>query len=217
MDKEYHQPSLYKNSSLTLFESYIAIEKFIIDTRLSFIDQYKLFDLLKKLLPNEDNHLTCQGFLSWLVWRVDQHEEQQHQQEEQQQQQQQRQSITDKRLHHERMISENVQNEPSELEIEEDHDDDETSDVNHRLDFPASTSTNLSYSIHPIPTKTIMYEGRNMMKHLRPRTTLTSFARHVASDLFSREEIMAKLHVDHNNERDIFLRRKNNYIVKYDL
>ncbi|CAF4739122.1 unnamed protein product [Rotaria sp. Silwood2] len=109
MDKEYHQPSLYKNSSLTLFESYIAIEKFIIDTRLSFIDQYKLFDLLKKLLPNEDNHLTCQGFLSWLVWRVDQHEEQQHQQEEQQQQQQQRQSITDKRLHHERMISENVQ------------------------------------------------------------------------------------------------------------
>ena len=52
-----------------------------------------------------------------------------------------------------------------------------------------------------------MYEGRNMMKHLRPRTTLTSFARHVASDLFSREEIMAKLHVDHNSERDIFLRR----------
>jgi hypothetical protein len=47
-----------------------------------------------------------------------------------------------------------------------------------------------------------------MMKHLRPRTTLTSFARHVASDLFSREEIMTKLHVDHNNERDIFLRRK---------
>ena len=53
-----------------------------------------------------------------------------------------------------------------------------------------------------------MYKGRNMMKHLRPRTTLTSFARHVASDLFSREEIMAKLHVDHNNERDIFLRCK---------
>jgi hypothetical protein len=49
-----------------------------------------------------------------------------------------------------------------------------------------------------------------MMKHLRPRTTLTSFARHVASDLFSREEIMAKLHVDHNNERDIFLRCKIN-------
>ena len=48
-----------------------------------------------------------------------------------------------------------------------------------------------------------------MMKHLRPRTTLTSFARHVASDLFTREEIMAKLHVDHNHERDIFLRRKN--------
>lgn len=46
-----------------------------------------------------------------------------------------------------------------------------------------------------------------MMKHLRPRTSLTSFARHVASDLFTREEIMAKLHVDHNNERDIFLRR----------
>ena len=51
-----------------------------------------------------------------------------------------------------------------------------------------------------------MYNNRNMMKHLRPRTTLTSFARHVASDLFTREEIMAKLHVDHNNERDIFLR-----------
>ncbi|CAF1198012.1 unnamed protein product [Rotaria sordida] len=289
MDKEYHHPLLYKNSSITLFESYIAIEKFIIDTRLSFIDQYKLFDLLKKLLPHEDNQLTCQGFLSWLVWRGDQHEEQQRQQE--QQQQQQRPSITDKRLYHERMILENehvnkrlktngtsqtvvpyndtclVQytqrqlehnmnessdiqqqidrlqsivlrlasnidilnhqsdisnsspvffepnikheqvedNEPSELEIEEDHED-ETSDVNHRLDFPASTSTNLTYSIHPIPTKTIMYEGRNMMKHLRPRTTLTSFARHVASDLFSREEIMAKLHVDHNNERDIFLR-----------
>ncbi|CAF3968104.1 unnamed protein product [Rotaria sordida] len=289
MDKEYHHPLLYKNSSITLFESYIAIEKFIIDTRLSFIDQYKLFDLLKKLLPHEDNQLTCQGFLSWLVWRGNQHEEQQRQQE--QQQQQQRPSITDKRLYHERMILENehvnkrlktngtsqtvvpyndtclVQytqrqlehnmnessdiqqqidrlqsivlrlasnidilnhqsdisnsspvffepnikheqvedNEPSELEIEEDHED-ETSDVNHRLDFPASTSTNLTYSIHPIPTKTIMYEGRNMMKHLRPRTTLTSFARHVASDLFSREEIMAKLHVDHNNERDIFLR-----------
>lgn len=53
-----------------------------------------------------------------------------------------------------------------------------------------------------------MYNNRNMMKHLRPRTTLTSFARHVASDLFTREEIMAKLHVDHNNERDIFLRRR---------
>ncbi len=58
-----------------------------------------------------------------------------------------------------------------------------------------------------------MYKGRNMMKHLRPRTTLTSFARHVASDLFSREEIMAKLHVDHNNERDIFLRRKKNLFL----
>ena len=46
------------------------------------------------------------------------------------------------------------------------------------------------------------------MKHLRPRTTLTSFARHVASDLFTREEIMAKQHVDHNDERDIFLRRE---------
>lgn len=51
-----------------------------------------------------------------------------------------------------------------------------------------------------------------MMKHLRPRTTLTSFARHVASDLFSREEIMAKLHVDHNHERDTFLRRKKAFI-----
>ena len=58
-----------------------------------------------------------------------------------------------------------------------------------------------------------MYNGQNMMKHLRPRTTLTSFARHVASNLFSREEIMAKLHVDHNNERDIFLRRKNKTII----
>lgn len=55
-----------------------------------------------------------------------------------------------------------------------------------------------------------MYNNRNMMKHLRPRTTLTSFARHVASDLFTREEIMAKLHVDHNNERDVFLRRTMN-------
>ncbi len=60
-----------------------------------------------------------------------------------------------------------------------------------------------------------MYNGRNMMKHLRPRTTLTSFARHVASDLFSREEIMAKLHVDHNNERDIFLRRKKQSSREY--
>ena len=91
MDNEYRR-LLYKNSSLTLFESYIAIEKFIIDSRLSFIDQYKLFDLLKKLLPNEDNQLTCQGFLSWLVWRVDQHEEQQ-----------QRQMTTDKRLFYDTM------------------------------------------------------------------------------------------------------------------
>jgi len=62
-----------------------------------------------------------------------------------------------------------------------------------------------------------MYNGRNMMKHLRPRTTLTSFARHVASDLFSREEIMSKLHVDHNNERDIFLRRINNSVENFPL
>jgi hypothetical protein len=62
-----------------------------------------------------------------------------------------------------------------------------------------------------------MYNGRNMMKHLRPRTTLTSFARHVASDLFSREEIMSKLHVDHNNERDIFLRRMNNSFEKISI
>jgi hypothetical protein len=85
MDNEYRR-LLYKNSSISLFESYIAIEKFIIDTRLSFIDQYKLFDLLKKVLPNEENHLTCQGFLSWLVWRVGQHEEKQ-----------QRSTISDKR------------------------------------------------------------------------------------------------------------------------
>lgn len=77
MDDECHR-LLYRNSSISLFESYIAIEKFIIDTRLSFVDQYKLFDLLKKLLPNEDNQLTCQGFLSWLVWRVDQYKDQQH-------------------------------------------------------------------------------------------------------------------------------------------
>lgn len=77
MDSDYHHPLLYHNSSITLFESYIAIEKFIIDTRLSFIDQFKLFDLLKKLLPNDDNQLTSQGFLSWLVWRVDHHQEQQ--------------------------------------------------------------------------------------------------------------------------------------------
>ncbi len=48
-----------------------------------------------------------------------------------------------------------LKNEPSEPENEEDHED-ETSDVNHRLDFPASTSTNLVYPIHPIPTKTIV-------------------------------------------------------------
>ncbi len=74
MDHEYRR-LLYKNSSITLLESYIAIERFILNTRLSFFDQYKLFDLLKKLLPNEDNQLTCQGFLSWLVWRVDQYED----------------------------------------------------------------------------------------------------------------------------------------------
>ena len=77
MDNECHR-LLYRNSSISLFESYIIIEKFIIDTRLSFFDQYKLFDLLKKLLPNEDNQLTCQGFLSWLVWRVDHYKDQQH-------------------------------------------------------------------------------------------------------------------------------------------
>jgi hypothetical protein len=44
-------------------------------------------------------------------------------------------------------------NEPSEHE-------DETSDVNHRLDFPASTSTNL---VHPIPTKTIVNKLLNII------------------------------------------------------
>jgi len=96
MDNEYRR-LLYKNSSITLFETYIAIEKYIIDTRLSFIDQYKLFDLLKKLLPNENNQLTCQGFLSWLVWRVDQHEE--HEQE--------RQTSTNKRSFNDTIIPEN--------------------------------------------------------------------------------------------------------------
>jgi len=96
MDNEYRR-LLYKNSSITLFESYIAIEKYIIDTRLSFIDQYKLFDLLKKLLPNENNQLTCQGFLSWLVWRVDQYQDEQHE----------RPIITDKRSFHNTLISEN--------------------------------------------------------------------------------------------------------------
>ena len=96
MDNEYHR-LLYKNSSISLLESYIAIEKFIIDTRLAFSDQYKLFDLLKKLLPNEANQLTCQGFLSWLVWRVDQHEEEQ----------QEKQVINrNKRLIHDTMTSE---------------------------------------------------------------------------------------------------------------
>ncbi len=89
MDNEYCRV-LYKNSPLTLFESYIAIEKFIIGTRLSFMDQFKLFDLLKKLLPNDENQLTCQGFLSWFVWRVDQYEEQR----------QERPIITNKRSFH---------------------------------------------------------------------------------------------------------------------
>ncbi|CAF4428798.1 unnamed protein product [Rotaria magnacalcarata] len=99
MDNEYHHPLLYKHASITLFESYVAIEKFIIDTRLSFIDQYKLFDLLKKLLPNEDNKLTNQGFLSWLVWRVDHHEERRQENNE---------AVQDKRSHNDRIISENV-------------------------------------------------------------------------------------------------------------
>ena len=77
MDQPY-RCLLYKNAPLTLFDSYRAIEKFIIDTRLAFIDQHKLFHLLNQLLPKDDNHLTCQGFLSWLVWRIDQHEEDEH-------------------------------------------------------------------------------------------------------------------------------------------
>lgn len=74
MDIQYHR-TLYKNSSINLLESFIAIEKFLLNTRLSFFDQYHLFDLLHQLLPNEDNQLTHQGFLSWLVWRVDQYHE----------------------------------------------------------------------------------------------------------------------------------------------
>ncbi|CAF0910454.1 unnamed protein product [Adineta ricciae] len=258
-------------------------QKFIIDTRLSFVDQYKLFDLLKKLLPNEDNQLTCQGFLSWLVWRVDQYKDQQHDERDihtnkrlfdqtirdqnddlfhKQLRMSRTHSVsescndtslahyTQQQLEHDGNKSSDIHqqidrlqsivlrlasnidtlnqksnirdrppsffethikhehiedNEPSELEMDDEHED-EVLDTNQHLDYPASTSTNLPYAIHPMSTKTIMYNGRNMMKHLRPRTTLTSFARHVASDLFSREEIMAKLHVDHNNERDVLLR-----------
>ncbi|CAF4961170.1 unnamed protein product, partial [Rotaria socialis] len=46
-------------------------------------------------------------------------------------------------------------NEPSELEVEEDHDD-ETSDHNHCFNFPASTSTNISFPPNPMSTKTIV-------------------------------------------------------------
>lgn len=74
MDTQHHR-TLYKNSSMNLLESFIAIEKFLHNTRLSFFDQYHLFDLLHQLLPHEDNQLTHQGFLSWLVWRVDQYHE----------------------------------------------------------------------------------------------------------------------------------------------
>ena len=75
MDPQQYHRLLHKNSSITLLESYIAIEKFLVNTRLSFFDQYQLFDLLQQLLPHEENQLTCQGFLSWLVWRVDQYQE----------------------------------------------------------------------------------------------------------------------------------------------
>lgn len=75
MDTQPYHRLLYKNSSITLLESYVAIEKFLLSTRLSFLDQYQLFDLLHHLLPHEENQLTCQGFLSWLVWRVDQYQE----------------------------------------------------------------------------------------------------------------------------------------------
>ena len=87
--------ALHQNSSITLFESYIAIEEFITDTRLPFIDQYKLFDLLRKLLPKKDNQLTCQGFLSWFVQRTDLHK------------QQLKQTATNKRLYHEQMTLDN--------------------------------------------------------------------------------------------------------------
>lgn len=53
-----------------------------------------------------------------------------------------------------------LKNETLELGVEEDHDDneedDEASDGNHRLNFPATTSTNHIYSMHQIPTKTIV-------------------------------------------------------------
>lgn len=72
MDYEYHR-SVYRNSSITLLDSYYAIEKFLLETRLAFFDQWKLFDLLHLLLPKEENQLTCQGFLTWIVHRMEEH------------------------------------------------------------------------------------------------------------------------------------------------
>lgn len=63
--------SLYKNSTLSLIDGYNLIEKFIIETRLAFVDHIKLFDLLKVLLPQEENRLNCQGFLSWIISRLE--------------------------------------------------------------------------------------------------------------------------------------------------
>lgn len=200
---------LYKNSPLTLTESFLAIEKFLVETRLAFFDQLKLFDLLIYLLPKDENHLSCQQFLMWLVKRMDDQQER----------------PTTSAAAPIENVETIVKNEPMPpMMIQDDisETEDDTSDFPPPIEysptnFPPYEQTakkalvNLRQSFLFFFYSSFffqIYRGKNMLKHLRPRTTLTSFARHVASDLFTREEIMSKLHVDHNNERDIFLRRK---------
>ncbi|CAF1668405.1 unnamed protein product, partial [Didymodactylos carnosus] len=55
--------------------------------------------------------------------------------------------------------------------------------------------------------ETTTFNGRNMIKHLRPNMTITSFTRQVCCDIFTKNEILDRLHIE-DNERTIFLRRK---------
>ncbi|CAF0998284.1 unnamed protein product [Didymodactylos carnosus] len=210
---------LYPNATISVLTTYLAIEKFLIETNLSFCNQKKLFELILTLIPNENN-LSLNKYLKWLIGRLQQSDE-----------------ITNQTQPNEKLDSlENIV-----LRLAGSVDE-----IKHNLVRKQETTDEINKAIIPdpitnmrrkkqnctleiertecmdnlpkdssviIPTETTSadiketttFNGRNMIKHLRPNMTITSFTRQVCCDIFTKNEILDRLHIE-DNERTIFLR-----------
>ncbi|CAF0973074.1 unnamed protein product [Didymodactylos carnosus] len=277
---ENNEVLLYPNAPISVLSTYLAIEKFMIDAKLSFYDQKNLFELILTLLPNENN-LSLNKYLKWLICRLQQSNETANETSKRKSNDDENRNLKKFRTTHdstcttspqdtylppmtngensllnyvqnELKLSDMIRQKPNEkldslinivLQIaasidkikqylvNKDEISDETTKMvsiepitntkrkkqNRTLESERSECIDdilkdSSIIITPLETtsmdikKTMIFNGRNMIKHLRPNMTITSFTRQVCCDLFTKQEILDRLHTE-ENERTTFLKQ----------